>query len=93
MQADTALLWEKVRDDFPFSTLTGPANVLVFPNLTAGNIAYKLVEHLSGAEAVGPLLTGIGGPVNVIPVHASVTEIANVAAYTALQAIHADDRR
>ncbi|MCO4747297.1 MAG: NADP-dependent malic enzyme [Proteobacteria bacterium] len=88
MQADTALLWEKMRKDFPFSTLTGPANVLIFPNLTAGNIAYKLVEELSGAEAVGPLLVGLGGPVNVIPVHASVTEIANVAAYTAHQVLH-----
>lgn len=87
MQADTALLWEKMKEDFPFSSLTGPANVLIFPNLTAGNIAYKLVEELSGAEAVGPLLVGLGGPVNVIPVHASVTDIANVAAYTAHQAL------
>ncbi|TNE88909.1 MAG: NADP-dependent malic enzyme [Deltaproteobacteria bacterium] len=87
MQADTALMWEKLSTNFPFSTLTGPANVLIFPDLTSGNIAYKLVEELSGAEAVGPLLVGLGGPVNVIPVHASVTEIANAAAYTAHQAL------
>jgi malate dehydrogenase (oxaloacetate-decarboxylating)(NADP+) len=87
MQADTAVNFQKLADGFPFSTLTGPANVLIFPDLTSGNIAYKLLEHLAAAEVLGPILVGIEGPVNVIPVDGSVTTIVNVATYTANQAL------
>jgi malate dehydrogenase (oxaloacetate-decarboxylating)(NADP+) len=87
MQADTAVDYHKVQTGFPFSALTGPANVLIFPDLTSGNIAYKLLEHLAAAEALGPLLVGLGGPVNVIPVDGLVNEIVNVATYTANQAL------
>jgi len=87
MQADTAVNFTKVKTGFPFSALTGPANVLVFPDLMSGNIAYKLLEHLAAAEALGPLLVGLGGPVNVIPVDGLVNEIVNVATYTANQAL------
>ncbi len=87
MQADTAVNHAKVETGFPFSALTGPANVLVFPDLTSGNIAYKLLENLGNVEALGPLLVGIGGPVNVIPVDGLVNEIVNVATYTANQAL------
>jgi len=87
MQADTAVNHAKVESGFPFSALTGPANVLVFPDLTSGNIAYKLLENLGNVEALGPLLVGIGGPVNVIPVDGLVNEIVNVATYTANQAL------
>ncbi|MEE2901735.1 MAG: NADP-dependent malic enzyme [Myxococcota bacterium] len=87
MQADTAVSWRKMSNDFPMCTLTGPANVLIFPDLTSGNIAYKLLENLTDAEALGPLLVGMGGPVNVIPVSAGVKEIVNITTYTVVQAL------
>ena len=67
--------------------VVGPANVLVFPDLTAGNIAYKLLVELTDTEALGPLIAGIGGPVNVIPMGATVNEIVNIATYTAARVI------
>ena len=82
MQADTAIDWDKMSESFPFTTLTGPANVLVFPDLQSGNIAYKLLVKLAGAEALGPLLPGLAAPVSVIPLHATVDEIFNVVVYT-----------
>ena len=87
MQADTAVRWDKMSQLFPFTTLTGPPNVLVFPNLTAGNIAYKLLASLTDAEVVGPLLTGLNGSVSVIPAGATVNEIVNIATYTANAAL------
>jgi malate dehydrogenase (oxaloacetate-decarboxylating)(NADP+) len=60
--------------------------VLVFPDLTSGNIAYKLLVKLTDAEALGPLVLGIGGAVGVIPVGATVSEIVNIATYAAVQA-------
>jgi malate dehydrogenase (oxaloacetate-decarboxylating)(NADP+) len=87
MQADTAIDFTKIQEGFPFSRLTGAANVLIFPDLTAGNIAYKLLEHLAAAEALGPMVVGIGAPVNVIPVDGGVNQIVNIATYTANQAL------
>jgi malate dehydrogenase (oxaloacetate-decarboxylating)(NADP+) len=87
MQADTALDPDKMKNGFPFCTLSGPANVLVFPDLTSGNIAYKLQLNLTDAEALGPLLVGVGGPVSVIPVGASEAEVVNVATWTAVHAL------
>jgi malate dehydrogenase (oxaloacetate-decarboxylating)(NADP+) len=86
MQADTALDRNKIETNFPFCLLSTSANVLVFPDLTSGNIAYKLLVKLTDAEALGPLVLGIGGAVGVIPVGASVNEIVNIATYTAVQA-------
>jgi malate dehydrogenase (oxaloacetate-decarboxylating)(NADP+) len=86
MQADTALDRNKVEANFPFCLLSTSANVLVFPDLTSGNIAYKLLVKLTDAEALGPLVLGIGGAVGVIPVGATVNEIVNIATYTAVQA-------
>ena len=90
MQADTAVDHEKLTKNFPFAALSGPANVLVMPNLTTGNIAYKLLEHLGDVEVLGPLLVGSAAPVSVIPLHGSVQSIVNVATFTANQAL---DRR
>jgi malate dehydrogenase (oxaloacetate-decarboxylating)(NADP+) len=86
MQADTALDRNKVEANFPFCSLSTSANVLVFPDLTSGNIAYKLLINLTDAEALGPLVLGIGGAVGVIPVGATVNEIVNIATYAAVQA-------
>ncbi len=87
MQADTALSWAKLGDNFPFSTLSGPANVLVFPDLTSGNIAYKLLVNVTDAEALGPLVFGTGAPVGIVSVHATVAEIVNIATWTVNQAL------
>ncbi|HTV20801.1 MAG TPA: NADP-dependent malic enzyme [Polyangiaceae bacterium] len=86
MQADTALDRNKVETNFPFCLLSQSANVLVFPDLTSGNIAYKLLVKLTDCEALGPLVLGIGGAVGVIPVGATVNEIVNIATYAAVQA-------
>jgi malate dehydrogenase (oxaloacetate-decarboxylating)(NADP+) len=85
MQADTALDRNKMETNFPFCTLSTTANVLIFPDLTSGNIAYKLLVKLTDAEALGPLVLGIGGAVGIIPVGATVNEIVNIATYAAAQ--------
>ncbi len=62
MQADLAMNEENLRTPVPAQPLTGQANVLIFPNLSAGNIAYKLLRELGGATAIGPILVGMGSP-------------------------------
>jgi len=79
MQANFALNPELLADNFPFSTLAGkPANTLIFPNLESGNIAYKLLQEIGGAEAVGPILLGLKKPVHVLQLGSSVREIVNM---------------
>ncbi|MFA6085718.1 NADP-dependent malic enzyme [Mucilaginibacter sp.] len=79
MQANFALNSELLADNFEFSTLNGkPANTLIFPTLEAGNIAYKLLQEIGGAEAVGPILLGLKKPVHVLQLGSSVREIVNM---------------
>nr|WP_294898709.1 NADP-dependent malic enzyme [uncultured Pedobacter sp.] len=79
MQANFALNHSLLNDNFPFSKLkSSPANTLVFPTLEAGNIAYKLLQELGGAEAVGPILLGMNKPVHVLQLDSSVREIVNM---------------
>ena len=79
MQANFAMNPELLKDNYPFSALIGaPANVLMFPNLESGNIAYKLLQELGGAEAVGPILLGLKKPVHVLQLDSSVREIVNM---------------
>ncbi|MES2274412.1 MAG: NADP-dependent malic enzyme [Bacteroidota bacterium] len=79
MQANFAINTELLKDNYPFSTLNGkPANTLIFPNLESGNIAYKLLQELGGAEAVGPVLLGLNKPVHVLQLGSSVREIVNM---------------
>jgi len=85
MQADTAVDPVKASEDFPFSSVAGRANVLVFPDLTSGNISYKLLRELGGAVALGPVIVGLGAPVNVLAVGSTVSDIVNMAAITANQ--------
>jgi len=66
MQADTAVVDDILNDTYEFSELDEAANVLVFPNLEAGNIGYKLLQRLGGAEAIGPMLVGMDEPVHVL---------------------------
>jgi malate dehydrogenase (oxaloacetate-decarboxylating)(NADP+) len=82
MMADTALVPEIVSTAFPQSRIAGDANVLVFPDLQAGNIAYKLIQHLAGADIVGPILLGLEQPVNVVNHYSTVDEVVNMAAVT-----------
>jgi malate dehydrogenase (oxaloacetate-decarboxylating)(NADP+) len=86
MQADTALVPEIMDETFPFSTLKGGANVLIFPNLEAGNIAYKLLSRIAGAEPIGPILIGASRPVHVLQRGAEVNDIVNIAAVAVVDA-------
>ena len=86
MQADTAVVPEILNSTYPFSRLKEKANVLIFPDLQSGNIAYKLLERLSGVKAVGPILMGMNKPVHVLQRGASVDDIVNLAAIAVVDA-------
>jgi malate dehydrogenase (oxaloacetate-decarboxylating)(NADP+) len=86
MQANTAVSPEILQSTYPFSKLKGKANVLIFPNLDAGNIAYKLMERLGGATAVGPILMGLNKAVHVLQRGDSVDHIVNLTAIAVVDA-------
>ncbi len=86
MQADTAMDENILRSSYPFSVLKERANVLIFPNLSAGNIAYKLLHHLGGATKIGPILLGMNLPVHVLEQGADVQDIVNMAAVAVIDA-------
>lgn len=86
MQADTALVPAITEQSFPFSNIQGDANVLIFPNLSAGNIAYKLMERTTNATVIGPVLMGLRKPVHVLQRGATVEDIINMSAIAVVEA-------
>ena len=85
MQADVAVVPEMLAARFPFSRVKDP-NVLVFPNLEAANIAYKLLQRLGGAETIGPVLLGLDAPVHVLQASDDVDEVVSIAAAAVMDA-------
>jgi malate dehydrogenase (oxaloacetate-decarboxylating)(NADP+) len=86
MQADTALVPAIAQADYPWSTIQGDANVLVFANLDAANAAYKLLWRLGGAEVIGPILQGLAKPVHVLQRGVDVNDIVNMTAIAVMDA-------
>ena len=86
MQANTAVSPGILKDTYPFSKLKEKANVLIFPDLNSGNIAYKLMENLGGATAVGPILMGLNKSVHVLQRGDSVDQIVNLTSLAVVDA-------
>ncbi|QPV63385.1 NADP-dependent malic enzyme [Halosimplex litoreum] len=86
MQADTAVVEDILNGTYDFADLEDPANVLVFPNLEAGNIGYKLLQRLGGADAIGPMLVGMDKPVHVLQRGDEVKDIVNLGAAAVVDA-------
>ncbi len=93
MQADTAVFEGILNESYPWSRLKEPANVLIFPELQSANIAYKLIWRLANAEAVGPILLGMGQPVHVLQSGLEVSDIVNMAALCVVDAQELARRR
>lgn len=93
MQANFALNPTLLEDNYPFSKLAGePANTLIFPNLDSGNAAYKILQELGGAEAVGPILVGLKKPVHILQLGSSVREIVNMVTIAVVDAQSKDEQ-
>ena len=87
IQADAALVATVGLKKAPNSKVAGQANILIFPNLASGNIGYKLVQRLAGADAYGPLIQGLASPINDLSRGCSIDDIVNLSAITAVQAV------
>ena len=92
MQADTALVTD-IQQDYPFMSFSGPANVLICPNLASANIAYKLLQRIAGAEMTGPILEGLSRPAHVLQRRDSVRDVVHMAAICAVDAQRASKER
>ncbi|MHC4925044.1 MAG: NADP-dependent malic enzyme [Planctomycetota bacterium] len=86
MQADTAVDIHKLKEIYDFSTLKEPANVLVFPNLSAANAAYKLLDRLGGAELIGPILLGMAWPIHILQLGSTGQDLLNLATIASVDA-------
>ncbi len=88
MQADTAVVPQIIEKDFPFSALKGRANVLIFPDLNSGNIAYKLMARIGESSVIGPILMGMKKPIHILQRGATVEDIINMTAIAVVEANH-----
>src|SRR5207247_11173980 len=88
MQADTAVVERILTKAYPFAKLRSAANVLIFPDLDAANIAYKLLNRIWGAEAIGPILVGMAQPVHILQRGAEVNDIVNMAVIAEIGRAH-----
>ncbi len=86
MQADTAVVERILTQTYPFARLKEAANVMIFPNLDAANIAYKLLDRVGGAQAIGPILVGMAQPVHILQRGSDVSDIVNMAVIAAVDA-------
>jgi malate dehydrogenase (oxaloacetate-decarboxylating)(NADP+) len=94
LQTDFALNAKLLQDIFPFSKLAGrKVNTLVFPNLDAANITYKLLKELNKSESIGPIMMGMAKPVHILQLGASVDEIVNMAAIAVIDAQEREKRQ
>jgi len=87
MQADTAVVPEIIDNDYPFSSIKAGANVLIFPDLNSGNIAYKLMARIGQATVIGPILMGMKKPIHVLQRGATVDDIINMTAIAVVEAV------
>ena len=92
MQADTALV-NSIQEDYPFMAFSGPANILICPNLTSANIAYKLLQRIAGAEMTGPILEGLAKPAHVLQRGDNVRDVVHMAAICAVDAIRHEQEK
>src|SRR5207237_8346816 len=87
MQASLAFNNELLKENYPFSELVDkPVNTLIFPNLSAGNVAYNLLKELGGSDAIGPILLGLKTPVHILHLGTSVRNIVNMATIAVVDA-------
>jgi len=86
MQADTAVDFETLSQEYPFTTLQSRANVLIFPNLSSGNIMYKLLDKLASAAVIGPIMLGMNKSVHLLQRNASVDDIINMSSIAVVDA-------
>jgi malate dehydrogenase (oxaloacetate-decarboxylating)(NADP+) len=86
MQADTAVVADILKSRYPFSSLTSPANVLIFPDLNSANIAYKLMGRIGGAETIGPVLLGMDKPIHVLQRGSEAADVVNLTALAVVDA-------
>ncbi len=93
MQADTAVVADILKGQYPFARLRQAANVLIFPDLDAANISYKLLSRLGGAQAIGPILVGMAAPIHVLQRGSDVDDIVNLAVIAAVDAQERARRR
>jgi len=86
MTADTAVDFDVLSQEYPFTTLQSRANVLIFPNLSSGNIMYKLMSKLAAASVIGPIMLGMNKPVHLLQRNASVDDIINMSSIAVVDA-------
>ena len=87
MSAEVALDYNLIKENYPFCRLSGPANVLIMPDLTSANISFKLLQKLGGGSVLGPIMIGGEKPFQIVQMGASVTEIINAAAIATYNSI------